>query len=72
MSHQRGAQITLFDQDGAALDPLYLRLRDSHEASDSEQKMCLDGLWTRARPHLDGNFKGPLHATLRKDTGSFV
>jgi hypothetical protein len=49
--------MTLFDQDGAGLDPVYLRLRDTDDASDAEQKAYLDNLWTRARPHLDGNFK---------------
>lgn len=49
--------MTLFDQDGGDLDPTYLRLRDTDDASDAEQKAYLDGLWTRARPHLDGNFK---------------
>src|ERR1700722_16652357 len=49
--------MTLFDQDGAGLDPIYLRLRDTNGRSDAEQKAYLDGLWTRARPHLDVNFK---------------
>jgi hypothetical protein len=49
--------MTLFDQDGAGLDAIYLRLRDTDDASDAEQKAYLDGLWTRARTHLDRNFK---------------
>jgi hypothetical protein len=49
--------MTLFDQDGAGMDPIYLRLRDADDASDAEQKAYLDGLWTRARLHLDWNFK---------------
>jgi hypothetical protein len=49
--------MTLFDQDGVSLDAIYLRLRDTDDASDAEQKAYLDGLWTRARPDLDGNFK---------------
>src|SRR5260370_19482156 len=49
--------MTLFDQDGVSLDAIYLRLRDTDDASDAAQKAYLDGLWTRARPHLDGNFK---------------
>jgi hypothetical protein len=49
--------MTIFDQDGPRLDAIYLRLRDTDDASDAEQKAYLDGLWRRARPHLDGNFK---------------
>jgi hypothetical protein len=49
--------MTLFDQDGAGLDAIYLRLRDTDDPTDAEQKAYLDGLWMRARPHLDGNFK---------------
>src|SRR6185437_7340378 len=49
--------MTLFDQDGAGLDAIYLRLRDTDDASDAQQKTYIDGLWTRARPHLDRNFK---------------
>jgi hypothetical protein len=41
--------MTLFDQNGAGLDAIHLRLRNT--------KAYLDGLWTRARLHLDGNFK---------------
>jgi hypothetical protein len=49
--------MTLFDQEGADLDGIYLRLRDADDAGDAEQKAYLDGLWARVRPHLDGNFK---------------
>jgi hypothetical protein len=42
--------MTLFDQNGADLDAIYLRLRDTDDGSDAEQKAYLDGLWTRARP----------------------
>ena len=40
--------MTLFDQDGAGLDAIYFRPRDTDDASDAEQKAYLDGLWARA------------------------
>lgn len=49
--------MTLFDQQGAGLHPVYERLRDADDGSDAEQRMYLDGLWRRARGHLDSHFK---------------
>ena len=49
--------MTLFDERGAGLHPVYERLRDADDASDGEQKMYLDGLWQRTRRHLDSHFK---------------
>jgi hypothetical protein len=45
--------MTLFDQDGAGLDAIYLRLRDTNDSRDAQQKAYLDGLWTRARRDSD-------------------
>lgn len=49
--------MTLFDQDGAGLHPVYQRLRDAVDGTDVEQRMYLDGLWRRAKGHLDSHFK---------------
>ncbi|KAF0105080.1 MAG: hypothetical protein FD144_989 [Rhodospirillaceae bacterium] len=49
--------MTLFDEWGAGLHPVYERLRDADDAGDVEQKMYLDGLWRRAQGHLDSHFK---------------
>jgi hypothetical protein len=59
--------MTLFDQGGAGLDPIYVRLRDTDDPADAEQKAYLDGLWARVRPHLDENFKSAFarHANQR-------
>ncbi len=49
--------MTLFDEQGAGLHPIYERLRDADDASDAEQKLYLDGLWRRTQRHLDSHFK---------------